>query len=240
MTSIRPFLGTARRMEIDRAIASWGHRPARGRRQAHCTVEQCGGPGWIRGLCRRHYNQWWKAVRRGTTPSVNPEPIAARFPTVDLAACESSCILSWLAGLLEGEGTFGLNGKAPRAYPVISVEMCDFDVVSRAANVLGAASVQLREPDEARWNLTYVAAIVGKRAAEWMRTLRPCMGLRRGAAIDAALVAYQPIRLIDPPETCLVDGCKRPHRSRGLCNTHYMSWSRDLAKGRTPRVTPLR
>jgi hypothetical protein len=73
-----------------------------------------------------------------------------------------------------------------------------------------------------------------------MRRLRPFMGIRRTAAIDAALAAYHPIRLIDPPERCVVDGCDDPHRSRGLCHRHYMSWMRDVAKGRTPRVTPLR
>jgi hypothetical protein len=73
-----------------------------------------------------------------------------------------------------------------------------------------------------------------------MRKLKPLMGTRRGAAIDAALAAYNPIRLVHAPPTCIVDGCERPHRSRGLCHAHYMSWSRDLAKGRTPRVTPLR
>lgn len=48
------------------------------------------------------------------------------------------------------------------------------------------------------------------------------------------------IRLVDPPPTCVVPGCDRPHESRGLCHKHYMSWLRDVAKGRAPRVTPLR
>src|SRR5207244_4906431 len=37
--------------------------------------------------------------------------------------------------------------------------------------------------------------------------------------------------------TCVVPGCTKPHRSRGLCHAHYMLWSRDLKKGRIPRVT---
>lgn len=101
-------------------------------------------------------------------------------------------------------------------YPVIGLQMCDADVVARIANMIGAP------------------------AAEWMRRLRPLMGARRGAAIDAALAAYAPIRLVDPPDTCVVPGCGAAHRSRGLCHRHYMSWLRDVARGRIPRVTPLR
>ena len=73
-----------------------------------------------------------------------------------------------------------------------------------------------------------------------MRELRPYMGLRRIAAINVALAAYHPIRLTQMSATCVVSGCNRPHRSRGLCHAHYMSWWRDRAKGRAPRVTPLR
>ena len=40
--------------------------------------------------------------------------------------------------------------------------------------------------------------------------------------------------------TCVVPGCTKPHRSRGLCHARYGLWSRDLKKGRIPRVTPLR
>jgi hypothetical protein len=73
-----------------------------------------------------------------------------------------------------------------------------------------------------------------------MRRLRPLMAGRRGAAIDAALAAYHPIRLTPAPARCIVSGCERPHRGRGLCHKHYMSWSRDRKRGRAPRVTPLR
>jgi hypothetical protein len=90
------------------------------------------------------------------------------------------------------------------------------------------------------WRPTYVARIAGHRAADWMRAVRAEMGLRRTAAIDAAIAGYHPIRLIDIPRICVVPGCGRPHRSRGLCHAHYMSWSRDIAKGRSPRITPLR
>jgi hypothetical protein len=88
--------------------------------------------------------------------------------------------------------------------------------------------------------MTYSVAISGAPAADWMQRLRPLMGERRRAAIDAALEAFYPERLSVAPEHCVVPGCPGAHRGRGLCHKHYMSWLRDVAKGRVPRVTPLR
>jgi hypothetical protein len=149
--------------------------------------------------------------------------------------------MSWLAGLLEGEGTFGLTCDARwRCYPVVSITMCDAAVVFRAARILGAGAVAMREPEQAEWRPTYVVKVGGRHAADWMQTLRDLMGERRRTAIDAALAKYHPVYLVDPPASCVVPGCSDPHRGRGLCHKHYMMWSRDKAKGRAARIAPLR
>ena len=155
----------------------------------------------------------------------------------DAAACTPACDFSWLVGLLEGEGYFGLTSGV---YPVLKLEMCDEDIVGRACRILGAPGVRRDEPRDPAWSPTYVTAVSGHDAAIWMEMLRESMGERRRSAIDRALAAYQPIRLTHPPATCTVPRCDEPHRSRGLCHKHYMSWLRDVAKGRAPRVTPLR
>jgi hypothetical protein len=169
---------------------------------------------------------------------------AARFPVlsrIDTAANTDARALSWLAGLLEGEGTFSLNcDKKGNCYPVISVNMCDGAVVRSAARLLEAPSVAPRAPRHEEWRPTFVAQVGGAHAAEWMKRLRLFMGIRRTAAIDAALSRYNPIRLIDPPAFCVVPGCSAAHRGRGLCHKHYMMWSRDKAKGREARIAPLR
>jgi hypothetical protein len=118
--------------------------------------------------------------------------------------------------------------------------MCEEEVVLRAARILGADNVHAREPENETWSVTHIARITGHQAAEWIRRLRGRMGARRSAAIEAALGSYSPIRLLEVPSICVVPGCNRPHRSRGLCHAHYMSWWRDRTRGRTPRVTPLR
>lgn len=30
-----------------------------------------------------------------------------------------------------------------------------------------------------------------------------------------------------PNATCSIDGCDKPSRSRGMCNTHYWHWWKD-------------
>lgn len=180
--------------------------------------------GWVPGR-----------VRRNARPS--------RFAPLDAFAFhrDDGRALSWLAGLLEGEGTFGSNCDAKlRCYPVVSVTMCDAAVVFRAGRILGADAVSMREPELPEWRPTYTAKVAGARGAEWMRILRGLMGERRRAAIDISLAKYHPVLLVDPPTTCVVLECDKPHRGRGLCHKHYMMWSRDRASGRAARIVPLR
>jgi hypothetical protein len=159
---------------------------------------------------------------------------AVSFPASGTAAADD-----WLAGILEGEGWFSLVG---RRYPRIGLDMTDLDTVRRAAALFGGSSIGIVDDPRGAlraWRRRYTTAITGAAAARLMERLRPRMGLRRRAAIDHALAAYVPERLVGLVG-CSVAGCTKPHRSRGLCHAHYMTWSRDRAKGRTPRVTPLR
>ncbi len=241
MTAVRPHLGAARHTQIDAAISSWCGRTRRiAAPGSSCAAEGCSRPTTVRGLCRAHYKSWWKAVRFGRTPRVEPIDHAGLFPAPDPSACVLACQVTWLAGLLEGEGFFGAGGSPDHAYPIISVQMCDAQVVSKAAAILGAPSVRARQPRDPRWRMTYVATLVGADAAKWMERLGPLMGARRRVAIEAALRNYRPTRLVDAPDRCVVAGCTQPHRARGLCHKHYMSWLRDVAKGRMPRVASLR
>ncbi len=146
----------------------------------------------------------------------------------------------WLAGLLEGEGTFTAREK-PHSWVTLSVEMCDRQTIERAASMLGATGIFKDEGGLDRgWSPTYSAKISGNRARPWMIRLRPLMGRRRQEAIDRALDSWTPIRLWPAPTGCVVEGCIGLHRARGLCNTHYMRWSRYRAAGKDPGFKPLR
>lgn len=234
MRTILPQMGAVRQAQIKRAIASWqGHRARWQRPAASCSATDCPRPVSRRALCKRHYDRWWKAKRRGETTEFGPlAPPDVTFAETEVGAgINDLCALAWLAGLLEGEGNFAiLRQSAAIAYPRIGVQMCDEGVVTRAARFMNAPSVMRREPEQGGWSPTYVAQVTGHVAAIWMRRLRDLMGDRRRAAIDAALAEYHPIRLVDPPALCVVPGCDEPHRGRGLCHKHYMMWSRDKAK----------
>ena len=147
--------------------------------------------------------------------------------------------VAWLAGLLEGEGTF--TAKAGRgSWVTISVEMCDRATVARAAAMLGASAIWRDANDIDRgWKPTYITKVSGNQARPWMATVRSLMGHRRRAAIDRALASWTPMRLWPVPIVCHIADCGRPHRARGLCHAHYMRWSRYRATGRDPGFQPL-
>lgn len=92
--------------------------------------------------------------------------------------------IRWLAGLLEGEGCFGIyfnkNAKGEKKYPVlrISLGMTDEDVVERAAGLLGARGHRTYQPAKGIKPF-FETTVTGSRAAGWMMTLYSLMGRRR-------------------------------------------------------------
>jgi len=86
----------------------------------------------------------------------------------------------WLAGLLEGEGCFGLTRNVRgfgTAY--VSLLMGDFDVVERAANLIQAPSVTTVMPKHAGWSRMYGCRVTGPPAIKLMQEMLPYMGERR-------------------------------------------------------------
>ena len=162
-----------------------------------------------------------------------------RIGPVVFPASSWSPSLPWLAGLLEGEGTF--TARRNGTWVGISVEMSDRTTVHRVASMLGASSIHRdKGRPELGWRPTFVAHISGNRARPWLLALRPWMGERRGAAIDLALDSWTPTRLWPAPASCVVPACGKPHRARGLCHTHYMRWSRARVTGTDPGFQALR
>ena len=104
--------------------------------------------------------------------------------------------ISWLAGLLEGEGWFGAknmpkDGTHPtvRIYPAISLGTTDKDVAERAAHFLGASVRSAKRIKN--YKQVYKVQRVGKVAAGWMMTLYPLLGDRRKRRIYDVLTAYK-------------------------------------------------
>jgi hypothetical protein len=151
--------------------------------------------------------------------------------------------VAWLAGVLEGEGSFVTARFDRYSYPRVQMTMCDRSVLERAMTVMPRSRIYAVSDERAAehgWSEAWMVVVNGRAAAAVMRSVLPWMGLRRTRAIDRSLSSWRPIRTVAPRSSCIVPGCWRRHAARGLCNTHYMSWSRDRAKGRVPRITPLR
>lgn len=93
----------------------------------------------------------------------------------------------WLAGLLEGDGSFGIKTDGQ---PRIQLRMLDKDVVCRAASVLGVSYVAELQPQLVNRQVQYDCCATGKRAAAWMMTLYSLLGKRRQSQVRFALQAW--------------------------------------------------
>ena len=104
--------------------------------------------------------------------------------------------LYWLAGLLEGEGSFqGIMG--PKGLKVtIVVQMADRDVVARVARIMKTPSLTgpiVRQGIHRKpmWS----TAVYGRTAIAWMFMLHPLMGARRKEAIVVAVSAWKKLKV---------------------------------------------
>lgn len=100
------------------------------------------------------------------------------------------CDLHWLAGLLEGEGSFFTEKiRSETRYAVIEVTMTDEDVVKRAAGLMDVSVAFRHAPAKimAGHKPTYRARLRGRRAEDLMRQLMPLMGQRRASRIKGIL-----------------------------------------------------
>lgn len=103
--------------------------------------------------------------------------------------------ISWLSGLLEGEGSFQLQSRCPR----IVLAMTDREVVSKVAGILSTSntiSSHLPLDDfshRGRKRLHYIR-INGSIAAQWMMTLYTLMSARRQKQIRICLSAWKEAR----------------------------------------------
>jgi hypothetical protein len=95
----------------------------------------------------------------------------------------------WLAGLLEGEGYFGLHHSFTDGYKYkkvrIAIKMNDKDIITKVHKILNCSCQITEQRDKYGFsrNMQYVTYVNGKKAIGWMLTLYPLMGHRRKAKI---------------------------------------------------------
>lgn len=90
----------------------------------------------------------------------------------------------WLAGLLEGDGSFCIIGNSPK----VILQMTDKDTVERAARVFG--SNLWKHPPTSSGKPVWACGKSGLSAVEWMRVLRPYMSSRRQAQIIKTVTSW--------------------------------------------------
>jgi hypothetical protein len=100
--------------------------------------------------------------------------------------------LCWLAGLLEGEGSFTKGNPSYPNKPIISIQMADEDTIAKVATILGVKYMRqyTQRHQENNWRPTYSTKISGQNAVELMKALYPLMGKRRQMQIEAAIADY--------------------------------------------------
>lgn len=100
--------------------------------------------------------------------------------------------LAWLAGLLEGEGSFVLAPPSDPTRPRISLQMTDEDVVRRVATMFKLTYVQSRRYEKkVNWKQSFCVILRGQRAVSLMKRLYPYMGERRKKRITEIISSYK-------------------------------------------------
>jgi hypothetical protein len=197
MTQVRPMMSGRRQSAIDRALRSYSpveHKlsfpAAEEIRRRHRNGESVSALAREFGVARqtihpildgriyREPREWpWRDLSE-RLGDVNGETTA-----LDQAE------LYWLAGWLEGEGSFlKPPPSSPRAAR-ISASCCDEDVIREVARILGVAPGGERSPRNARWAPIWRVLLTGGRAVSIMRAVEPVMGARRQRQIREAIEA---------------------------------------------------
>ena len=103
--------------------------------------------------------------------------------------------IAWLAGLLEGEGSFTLRrtGKGKYNTPAIDISLTDKDVLTRAAHLLGTQPSRAYKFKNSKEHHKphYACRLAGRRAVGWMMTLFSFLGERRRQRIMGVVVEWR-------------------------------------------------
>ena len=131
----------------------------------------------------------------------------------------NSSDLHWLAGWMEGEGSFTVK-KTNKSIRLCGVST-DRDSIARVSGVLGTklyGPYNKAVPGRKRY---WSVAVHGGKAAAWMMTLYSLMGKRRQQAIKKALAVWRSSTYHQRQyPTCHPE---RKYRAKGLCESCYIN-----------------
>ena len=143
-----------------------------------------------------HYTIWgirsgktWKHVDLSDKTPVKDDSAKEIHIVSPISSTEQK--FYWLAGLLEGEGSFMAPSPSSPNQPRISLQMTDEDVVAKAAQLFEKKYHRV-EPKKPTHKAVYMLTVKGAQAANWMKELVPLMSRRRQEQIKRALENYRP------------------------------------------------
>ena len=88
------------------------------------------------------------------------------------------CELIWLAGLLEGEGSFGFQST-----PIVQVNMTDRDIIERVSLLFDGSHIMTLPARTSKHQTQWRTYVSGAKALSIIRQVLPFMGQRRTARI---------------------------------------------------------
>ncbi len=94
---------------------------------------------------------------------------------------------AWVAGLLEGKGSFACQRSRGYHHHIVSLNMADREVVTKLATVTGMGTVRPRRRQKGEKQLWLWRVYADADVTDLLDQIRPYMGERRGAQIDAIL-----------------------------------------------------
>src|SRR5438093_8334018 len=101
----------------------------------------------------------------------------------------TSVQIAWIAGLLEGEGHFGLSYN--EKYPTIKVGVTDLDTIEKARDIMSPSTNIICERRQNNWKPFYKFGLHSTKAVEWMMTIYPLMSIRRKARIKSCIISWR-------------------------------------------------
>ena len=95
----------------------------------------------------------------------------------------------WLAGILEGEGSFNLKDQR---YPRIQIAMTDVDIIEKVRCMISPhTSICVHQRAKENIKCQYSTSLTGQLAIEWMFTLYSLMGIRRKKQIKKVIELWK-------------------------------------------------
>jgi len=178
-----PLLGTRRREQVQRALSGW-----RAMRYVRVSplIERSIVEAWAAGAINKSALARRFGISRNTVYDVLVRSAAGDLRVMEYRPRSVTAIdVAWLAGLVEGEGNLGVNGRSL----TIRIKMADHDVILRAAELLEGKVYPVPVPEGRRPQ--WLTQVKGSIAAGWAMTLYPWLGMRRRQQVRDGLAHWR-------------------------------------------------